>query len=342
MTSIGFEKLSKEGFTIRPATMRDLEEVVSLFNSCSLATIGVEEIWIDAMRNEWQQPGFDLETASIIVLSSKGKVVGYVDVWDVVNPPVHPWVWGCVHPDWEGRGIGIGLMTWAQNRVRQAIPMVPEDARVAMLCSAISTHEPSKRLFEKMGGKLIRHFWQMVIELDHEPPTPQWPEGITLRQYNPNHDAERFFRAFDEAFKDHWGNIDEPFEEGYKRWLHFATKSEVYDPTLWFMAMKGDEVTGVVRSRSRSDEDPDMGWVSVLGVRRSWRGRGIGLALLQYAFGEFFLRDKRRAGLGVDASNLTGATRLYKMAGMHVRRQYDTYELELRPGVEMRTETTVG
>lgn len=35
MSSIGFEKISKEGFTIRPATMRDLEEVVSLFNSCS-------------------------------------------------------------------------------------------------------------------------------------------------------------------------------------------------------------------------------------------------------------------------------------------------------------------
>lgn len=143
-----------------------------------------------------------------------------------------------------------------------------------------------------------------------------------------------------EAFKDHWGHIDEPFEEGYKRWLHYATKSEDYDPTLWFMAMDGEEIAGVVRSRSRSDEDPDMGWVSVLGVRRPWRGRGIGLALLQHAFGEFVLRDKRRAGLGVDASNLTGATSLYEKAGMHVRRQYDTYELELRPGIEMRLETS--
>jgi hypothetical protein len=31
-------------------------------------------------------------------------------------------------------------------------------------------------------------------------------------------------------------------------------------------------------------------------------------------------------GLGVDAASLTGATRLYEKAGMHVTRRYDTYE----------------
>jgi hypothetical protein len=39
-------------------------------------------------------------------------------------------------------------------------------------------------------------------------------------------------------------------------------------------------------------------------------------------------------GLGVDSENLTGATRLYEKAGMHVERQNDTYEIELRPGLE--------
>jgi len=37
-------------------------------------------------------------------------------------------------------------------------------------------------------------------------------------------------------------------------------------------------------------------------------------------------------GLGVDAGSLTGATRLYERAGMRPIRQFDTYELELRPG----------
>jgi mycothiol synthase len=341
MSSTDFEKLLKEGFTIRPATMCDLEEIVSLFNTCSVAAIGVEEFRLDDMRSEWQLPGFDLNSASRIVLSPQGKLVGYIYVWDVANPPVHPWAWGCVHPEWERRGIGTSLMIWAQDRACQAIRRVPKDARVAMHCSTYSTHKPSKVLFEKRGFQLIRHFWHMVIELEQPPPPPpQWPKGITLQNYNPNQDAEDFYRVVHETFKDHWGYVDEPFEEGYKRWLHFITNHENYDPTLWFMAMNGDEIIGVARSRPRSDEDPDMGWISVLGVLRPWRDRGIGLALLQHTFGEFFTRGKRRVGLGVDADSLTGATRVYEKAGMHIQRQYDTYELELRPGIELRTEAT--
>jgi mycothiol synthase len=39
--------------------------------------------------------------------------------------------------------------------------------------------------------------------------------------------------------------------------------------------------------------------------------------------------------LGVDSQNLTGATRLYEKAGMQIKRQYDQYEIELRPGREL-------
>jgi ribosomal protein S18 acetylase RimI-like enzyme len=76
-----------------------------------------------------------------------------------------------------------------------------------------------------------------------------------------------------------------------------------------------------------------------LGVRRPWRKRGLGLALLNHAFGEFYLRGKRKAGLGVDAENLTGALKLYEKAGMHVHKQFDMFEKELRPGLEISTQT---
>jgi hypothetical protein len=37
-------------------------------------------------------------------------------------------------------------------------------------------------------------------------------------------------------------------------------------------------------------------------------------------------------GLGVDAANPTGATRLYQRAGMYVASEFLTFEKELRPG----------
>jgi mycothiol synthase len=81
-----------------------------------------------------------------------------------------------------------------------------------------------------------------------------------------------------------------------------------------------------------------MGWISSLGVVREWRRRGLGRALLQHAFAEFFRRGKWQVGLGVDSDNLTGATHLYRKAGMHINREFQTYELELRPGNELQTE----
>ena len=75
--------------------------------------------------------------------------------------------------------------------------------------------------------------------------------------------------------------------------------------------------------------DPAFGWVGVLGVRKAWRKRGLGRALLLHSFGDFRDRGAARVGLGVDAENTTGAVRLYESAGMHVVRRMDTYERPL-------------
>ena len=82
-----------------------------------------------------------------------------------------------------------------------------------------------------------------------------------------------------------------------------------------------------------------MGWVNSLGVRRPWRRRGLALALLRHAFGVFYRRGKTKVGLGVDATSLTGATRLYEKAGMHVQRKSVTYEKVLREGRDLTTQT---
>jgi len=101
----------------------------------------------------------------------------------------------------------------------------------------------------------------------------------------------------------------------------------------------GSEVAGISLCPPCSISDPAMGWVGTLGVRRPWRKRGLGLALLLHSFGEFYRRGFRKAGLGVDASSLTGAVRLYEKAGMHVAQIFDHYEREWRPGREIRVES---
>lgn len=59
------------------------------------------------------------------------------------------------------------------------------------------------------------------------------------------------------------------------------------------------------------------------------RGSMLGLALLRQAFGAFYARGLRTVGLGVDAQNLSGATRLYERAGMVVAERYDHKEKQI-------------
>jgi ribosomal protein S18 acetylase RimI-like enzyme len=140
--------------------------------------------------------------------------------------------------------------------------------------------------------------------------------------------------AFREIWRDHWGYVELPFEEHYERFLH--TWRNDFKEGLWLVALVEGTIAGLALCETRPDQD--MGYVAVLGVRREYRQRGIAMALLKQAFFQFYQLGFQRVTLHVDASNLTGALRLYERAGMYLKTRYDLYEKELRAGVETRTE----
>ncbi len=323
------------GFRSRPASMDDLEATVDLFNDCSQAYIGARDFTVEDNRSEWQSPGFDVEASTQAAFSPDGRLVGIVEVWDNLNPPVHPFLWIRVHPDFEGMGIGSYLLAWGEKRAREALDRAPVEARVSMRSGDFSTFKFTGRRLEADGWELIRHNFQMLIEMDSPPPEPRWPEGILLRAFDAQEDTEAIYRVDVEAFRDHFGYVERPFEEGFEHFKHHLFNDTGYDPDLWFLAVDGEEVAGMSLCRKWSHEDPETGWVTVLAVRQPWRRRGIALALLQHSFGEYYRRGFRKVALGVDAENLTGALDLYRKAGMHVHRQFDVYEKELRSGIEL-------
>ncbi|RLD07376.1 MAG: hypothetical protein DRI56_06800 [Chloroflexota bacterium] len=326
-----------QGFTARPGTMEDIPSAVELFNVYSQHYLGIQEFTANDLETEWSIPKFNPKTDIRLVHNPENELVGYIEVWTTSNPPVHPWVWGRVHPDYHKKGIGTYLQSWAEERAKQAIPRCSNAVRVAYRSGTDTSIEPPKRLFEAAGMKLIRHSFRMLINLETQPPAPVWPEGITIRTVKDREaEIEAIYRVDDEAFKDHFGYVEEPYEEGLAHFSHwFLNDEEHKDPSLWFLAMDGDKIAAIALCRRRDWENEDYGHVSSLGVLRPYRKRGIGLALLRHAFREFYRRGKSGVTLGVDAQNLTGALRLYKRAGMHVHRQHDQYEKELRPGKEI-------
>jgi mycothiol synthase len=213
---------------------------------------------------------------------------------------------GWVHPEAFGRGVGTAIVDWIETRSRE---LGSPEARIGIL------HEDERAacLLRRRGFEPIRSFFRMVIDLDGEPEPPAWPEGFDVAALAPGEERV-LYEVIEDAFQDHWGHQYRPFEE----WMN----ARVLEHELCFLVRSGSAVAAGAECKR---ELFGMGWVDVLGTRREYRRKGLGDALLRHAFGELYRRGARRVGLGVDAENPTGATRLYERVGMRVASQSDVY-----------------
>jgi mycothiol synthase len=202
--------------------------------------------------------------------------------------------------------IGTAMLAWSLTRATAALKRVPERARVAPRVGARPGQAASTALFEAFGYSLVRILWAMTIDLATPPAAPAWPTGIHLQPYHHPQDPEAVYRCYRDAVRDHWGFLDVPFEQGLKVFRHVITALRPVESDLWFLAMEGSEMVGMSICRRCSDDDPEMGWVDILGVRMAWRRWGLGSALPLHSFDALRQRGAHRAGLGVDAGSLTG------------------------------------
>ena len=326
-----------EGFAVRNCTLDDAAAVADLINLCDAHDGAAPEESAENLRQEWEQPNWDFAKYTRIVHNAAGQAIAYADFYPRKPHYVHLWAFGRVHPEYRNRGLGTALLHWAEAEARELIPLAPPEARVSFKSSVLSTVEPAVKLLTDNGMSLYRSFYQMEIDFaEHGPVSvPPAPEGITIRTLADGIDPRAVHLAFEEAFSDHFGHLP----GSYEHFEQFLLKSRHHDPTLWFLALDGDQIAGFVLAEDTSDEDPNLGWIDDLGVRRAWRKRGIGGYLLRLALAEIQRRGRARAALSVDTDSLTGALRLYENAGMRPTRRYDRYEKVLRPGVELSTQT---
>ena len=216
-----------------------------------------------------------------------------------------------VHPGSMGRGLGTWLVTQQEERAREL-----GATRLHQHTMAVNTDAAS--LMRSRGFREARRHYEMVIELDAEPPAPELPDGLAMDAFR-EEDAREFHDAMVEAFADEWGFVAMPFEDWW------AMRKDD-DKSFWFVVRDGERVAAYARNEAGRHGG---GFVGMLGVRRDWRKRGLGRALLLHSFRMFWARGITRVTLGVDSANPTGATRLYESVGMRVESESVTFEKEL-------------
>lgn len=305
-----------DDISIRAPTPDDAEAIVRLINICWREAGGADDFTLAALHAGWGDPNFTLATDAWVAVGPAGQLVGYEELDPDQAGRAHE-LDGYVHPEYTNRGLGTRLLRLAEARARA---MSVAGAHLRGTIEAAST--AAQQLYEAEGFQSVRHFARMEIEFDAPPAPPVWPAGIAVRPFVSGQDERATYDAVEEAFEDHWGHTRRPFEE----WERELTGRSDFDPALWFLATERDQVAGTALCYPRTES---MAWVRGLGVLRAWRGRGLGMALLQHAFGVFYTRGYRSAGLGVDAQSPTGATRLYERAGMRVTERYITFEKDL-------------
>ena len=298
------------GYASRPATWDDLDAVVGLFNACDRADVGFEEPIRGHFEEDWRTPTFDLESSTLMVHAENGTLAAYAQA-SGLNPELSLDGFGGVHPDHRRRGLGAALVDWIEDRAAAA--------RTPKLYNGVSsTDESANRLLARRGYAHVRTFRHMQIDVG-SPVSTTPPEGIAIRPYRHDADARAVYDAIEEAFQDHWAHESYPFD------LHVEQMGRV-DPRLAPLATEGGEVVGAALGRVMEG----AGWIDVVGVRRAWRGRGVGKALLLRSFDGFAELGVGTVLLNVDSESPTGATRLYEKAGMRERRSFHVFEKQLR------------
>ena len=294
-----------EGFASRSPMRTDLDAVVSVIAATEEATHGVVDVTVEDVRSDWERPSFDLSSDAVVVTDAR-RIVAYAEIF-------FGRAWVHVHPDHCGRGIGAAVLGWTESRARElgsdkVGQTIPDPNALAA------------DLLSSNGYRVRWETWVFQKDLDTEPAEPRLPDGITLRTFEEDRDAHATYELIETAFSE-WPDRDPGF--GFDDWVVSFVRRLDFDPSLTFFVDDSGERVGVALCLVNGDE----GWVEQLAVKRSHRGRGLGGALLQTAFREFYRRGLRTAGLSTESR--TGARGVYEHVGMRITRSFKRYSKDL-------------
>jgi mycothiol synthase len=285
---------------LRTPTMDDAPVITAFLAERSRAVVGESEFGEEEIRHWFTMPALWFQLAE-----RDGRVVGYLDVQT------------------EGDGRCVVDARPADREAAAALIVAAEaHAGSGRIHGVIKADDDLMRsIYEERGYELIRHSFQMRIELEGELPDPEWPEGLVVRNFRPG-DEERVHAATQAAFADHWDFHPQTFDQ----WRAYTLDRHDFDPELWWLVEDDGELAAAAVNSWHFSGDREFGWVQLLGVRPPWRRRGLATALLRQSFLTFRDRGAKRVGLGVDAENTTGAVGLYERVGMRPYRRNDLYE----------------
>lgn len=318
-----FNNPAESKFQVRAASDADVPGITVLLDASSQhwdhRPTSTESV-VDRLAELGTSPAQDT-----VVVAEAGRLLAFGHTWPA--SPAEVRCFGRVHPDHQGQGIGTILVRELRNRAQRHGPSGLDAAGTVLTTATPSRDGSAPPLLRANGFREIRFVLQMVSTLDKPRPPHTLGNSITLREFAPGIDEDALFTAFTESFAEHWGH-EQVNPKSW--WFDLRDSADAgFDPSMWFLAFDRDDLVGFCLTRVSDDDEGRHGYVSQLGVRPPWRGRGLGYALLDRSLEAFEAQGLKRAKLDVDAANVTDALRVYRKAGMQDRPAYTIWTAPL-------------
>jgi mycothiol synthase len=228
-----------------------------------------------------------------------------------------------VDPEWRRRGIGTWLEHVLEEHLTGLAGRYPSERPVVFGTWVADCETDRIALVRRFGFEPVRYFFDMARPSLDDIEEPVMPVGLELRPIRTDQ-LKQLWDADIEAFMDHWGGFDGS-NERFEQWK----TDPKFDPSLFVVAWDGDEIAGAVINEINEAENAAFhrkrGWLHSVFVRRAWRRRGLGRAIVLRSLQVFRDVGMTSAGLGVDADNPTGALGLYTSTGFEVEMRSAAY-----------------
>lgn len=285
-------------------------------SNAETAAIGESRVrTVEEMDNEFANPVNMDPFRDVAVVEVDGVVVG----WSYVDWVDQHWggrsydSWGSVDPAWKRRGIGRALLRHNERRLHEIGGEHDFQGPRWLQTWGNDNNAGLRGLMEAEGYAAVRHFFLMVRPNLDDIADLELPDGIEIRPINDTN-LRQLYDADIDAFKDHWGGIDDS-EETYRQWIG----APAFDPSLFVIGWDGDEIAGGVVNGVYPHENEQLGvkrgFLDQVFTRRQWRRRGLARALINRSLVLLRERGMTSAALGVDASNPNAALPLYESSG---------------------------
>ncbi|WP_402371563.1 GNAT family N-acetyltransferase [Isoptericola rhizosphaerae] len=335
--------LTAGGLTWRPAAPGDAAALLELRNTIAEADAEPYRETIEELTELFQAPWRRFDTDSLVGVDGEGRLRAYAMVESMPGDTrtVRAFLFGGVHPQVRGQGIGRELFAWQVARGRQVLAASGKELPARLATMAEDDSPPSRvRLYERFGFTPRRFYSDLrrdLRDLDAAPvPDVTLDGSLRLVPFAPElDDAARL--AHNDAFRDHWGSEPRTAEQ----WTSYRT---AFMPGWSFLVLDeapdvdalladpdtdaetaaalraGEPLVVGYQMADRFDEDfavrgYSFGYTSLLGTRRAYRGRKAALAALAAALRAMAADGMEYASLGVDTANPSGAHGMYASLG---------------------------